>query len=114
DDSLSDLSARLMAETMRFAPVHVLDFGAGTGKHSAVLNDLGVCTIAMDISFMNILTAKAKYKLPCLICSDETYLRNLHNIDVVITCSVLCHIEKVDDIIGEFKRLCNKGIVLAE
>lgn len=63
---------------------------------------------------MNIIRAKAKYELPCLVCSDETYLRNLVNIDVVFTCSVLDHIELVEEIIGEFKRICNKAVLLAE
>lgn len=92
----------------------MLDFGCGSGKHLDVLHRANVCTIGIDISMINVIRANAKYELPCLICSDETYLRNLANVDVVFTCSVLDHIKDVDGIIDEFKRICNKSIVLAE
>lgn len=79
-----------------------------------MLNNTKIATIGIDISMINIIRANAKYELPCLVCSDETYLRNLVNIDVVFTCSVLDHIENIKDIIVEFKRICNKAVILAE
>ncbi len=114
DDTLSPLSYQLTEEICQEEPNHVLDFGCGSGKHINVLNLRGICTIGIDISFINIIRAHAKYELPCLICSDETYLRNLSNVDVVFTCSVLDHIEDIDGIIGEFKRIANKSVILAE
>lgn len=114
DDKLSDLSRELLSEVMKYDPVHVLDFGCGTGKHLCPLNGAGIATIGIDISPMNCYKAIHKYDLPCIICSDETYLRNLCNIDVVFTCSVLDHIEAPYDIIEEFKRIANKAVILAE
>lgn len=114
DDSLSDLSSRLISEIVKDDPVHALDFGCGTGKHSSLLNELGVYTICLDISFQNVLSAKIKHDLPCVVCADELFLRNIANCDVVFTCSVLDHIQDIDGIIGEFKRIANKSIYLAE
>jgi ubiquinone/menaquinone biosynthesis C-methylase UbiE len=114
DDFLSELSRELIAEIMKYDPVHVLEFGCGTGKHLSVLNSVGICTIGIDISPMNIYKAIHKYDLPFVACGDESYLRNLCNCDVVITCSVLDHIESVYDIIEEFKRIANKAVILAE
>jgi ubiquinone/menaquinone biosynthesis C-methylase UbiE len=114
DDTLSPLSTNLLEEITKYSPVHVLDFGMGSGKHIDILNKLGICTIGIDISMMNVVRAHAKYDLPFIACGDETYLRNLCNADVVFTCSVLDHIENIDGIIGEFKRIANKAVILAE
>lgn len=114
DDTLSLLSDELIRTILSFKPIAALDFGSGSGKHSAVLNKHGVCTMALDISKVNTCIAAFKHGLPCVILGDETYLRHLANIDVVFTCSVLDHIEKVDGIIGEFKRIANKAVILAE
>jgi ubiquinone/menaquinone biosynthesis C-methylase UbiE len=114
DDNFSDLSKALVSEVYQFNPVHVLEFGCGTGKHLNTCETLGICTIGIDISPMNVQKAIHKYDLPCVICADETYLRHLCNIDCVFTCSVLDHIEDIDAIIAEFKRIANKAVVLAE
>lgn len=114
DDSLSELSRELIAEVIKYTPTHVLDFGCGSGKHLSPLNAVGICTIGIDISPMNVYKAIHKYDLPFVACGDESYLRNLCNIDVVFTCSVLDHIEDITGIIDEFKRICNKSVVIAE
>lgn len=114
DDSLSELSHELISIIERYSPIHVLDFGAGSGKHSSILHKKGISTIAIDVSMMNVVRAHAKYDLPFVACGDETYLRNLANVDIVFTCSVLDHIETVSGIIGEFKRIANKAVILAE
>lgn len=114
DDSRSELSYELIAEVIKMTPMHCLDFGCGTGKHLAPLNDIGICTIGIDISPMNVYKAIHKYDLPFVACGDESYLRNLCNIDVVMTCSLLDHIEDIDAIIGEFQRIANKAVFLAE
>ncbi len=114
DDKLSDLSRELLSEVMKYDPIHVLDFGCGTGKHLSPLNGAGVCTIGIDVSPMNCMKAIHKYDLPCIICGDETYLRNLANVDVVFTCSVLDHIENVEPVINQLKRISNKAVILAE
>lgn len=114
DDKLSTLSSRLLYEISLFHPVHALEFGMGTGKHLNVLNIDGVATIGIDISPYNVAKAIHKYDLPCAICGDETYLRNLCNLDVVFTCSVLDHIEDITGIIDEFKRIANRAVIIAE
>lgn len=114
DDNLSDLSYELLTKVSAMQPVHVLEFGCGTGKHLDQMNLPGICTIGIDISPMNVYKAIHKYDLPCIICGDETYLRHLVNVDVVFTCSVLDHIQDVTLIVEEFKRICNKAVFLAE
>ena len=114
DDSFSELSKELLKEVLKYDPVHCLDFGSGSGKHLAPLHQAGICTIGIDISPMNVYKAIHKYDLPCVICSDETYLRNICNVDVVFTCSVMDHIEDINEIIDEFKRIANKAVIMAE
>jgi hypothetical protein len=114
DDNVSALSVELLRQVILMAPVHVLDYGSGTGKHANILNDAGICTIAYDISFLNVIKGKSKYELPCSILADESYLRHLCNVDCVMTTSVLDHIKDVSGIINEFKRIANKAVFLAE
>lgn len=114
DDTISPLSDMLLAEIIRESPLHVLDFGSGSGKHSNFLNKKGIVTIAIDISMMNVVRSHSKYDLPFVACGDESYLGHLCNIDVVTTCSVLDHIENIEKIIDQFKRICNKSIIIAE
>lgn len=115
DDTLSELSKRLFVEIMSSCkPQHILEFGCGTGKNLAAFHSAGINTIGLDISYINVSTAKLKHNIPCVICADETYLRNFANVDVVFTMSVLDHIEHVDDIISEFKRIANELVFLAE
>lgn len=113
DDNLSELSEQLIHLIAREKPVHVLDFGCGTGKHLLPLYKSGISAIGMDISILNVIHAYAK-GLPCIVKGDEKYLRNFVNVDVVFTCSVLDHIEDIDGIIQEFKRIANKAVYLAE
>jgi SAM-dependent methyltransferase len=114
DDRLSSLSWKLVSEVCKFEPVHVLDYGCGTGKHLDVFRGANICTIGIDISPANCAKAIHKYDLPCIINSDETYLRHLVNVDVCFTCSVLDHIPDPTGIIDELKRICNKAVVIAE
>lgn len=114
DDKVGFIGEYLLVKIKEENPQHVLDFGCGSGKHIDRLNREGIPTIGVDISLMNIQRAKFKYDLPCVVCSDETYLRNLCNVDVVFTVSVLDHIKDIDEIIAEFKRISNKCVYLAE
>jgi SAM-dependent methyltransferase len=114
DDESSDLTNELIFLIRDEDPVHVLEFGCGTGKNLVQLEGWGICPIGIDISFINVATAKLKHGISCIVCADESYLRNFVNIDVVFTVSVLDHIEDVDGIIQEFKRIANKAVFLAE
>lgn len=114
DDSTSELTDRLVYEIHLFNPVHVLEFGCGSGKNIKLLQDGGVCVTGLDISFINVIRAQAKNEIKNVIYGDETHLRHLCNFDVVFTCSVIDHIESPLDIIDEFKRIANKAVILAE
>lgn len=114
DNQFSLLSKITLSEIIKFTPSHVLEFGCGTGKNLAPLDKAGIPTIGLDISMMNVINAKTKNDLPCVMCCDESYLRNLANIDVIFTISVLDHIENIDGIIGEFIRIANKAVILSE
>jgi ubiquinone/menaquinone biosynthesis C-methylase UbiE len=114
DDNLSLLSIELLKQVYKFDPVHVLDFGCGTGKHMAALQKCNVVTHGIDISRVNVIMGMLKHDLPSISLGDEGYLRHYCNFDVVMTCSVLDHIEDIDGIIAEFKRIANKGVVIAE
>lgn len=114
DDTYSELSKEAIRIIKEVNPVHVLEFGCGSGKNLNKLNQSGISTIGIDISMMNIIRCKTIYNLPCVVCADENYLRNFVNVDVVFTVSVLDHIEKADGIIDHFKRICNRRVVLAE
>ena len=114
DDTFSELSSQLVKEVLKFSPNHVFEMGCGTGKNLKPFNERNIPTIGLDISMINIINAKVKNELPCVICADESYLRNLVNFDVVFTVSVLDHIEDIEGIIQEFKRMANKAVIIAE
>lgn len=121
DDNVSELNHALAAEVMAFNPAHVFEFGAGTGKNLKLIEKIqtnyarhNVVTIGMDLSVMNVLHARIKNGLNYFMHGDEGLLRNIVNCDVVITCSVLDHIEDVEGIIWELKRIANKAVIIAE
>lgn len=113
DDSLSDLNMRVAHLVKQWRPFHVLEFGAGSGKNLKLLSDMSYVT-ALDVSFVNCCSAYLKNDIRCVILGDENYLRHLCNYDCIFTISVLDHIEIVDGIIGEFQRIANVAIYLAE
>lgn len=113
DNDTSELSIRLFDEINILNPNHILEFGCGTGKHSDLAyHDCNYC--GLDLSLQNVIHAMVRNDCPMVIKGDETNLRHLCNFDVVFTCSVLDHIEEVEAIIGEFKRIANRAIFLAE
>lgn len=115
DDNLSPLSYAIREHILRDKEAnHVFEFGCGTGKNLVAFDRVGIPTIGLDISMQNILIAKYKHGLPCVICADETYLRNMINVDYIFTVSVLDHFPEIDSLIGEFKRIANKAVFLAE
>lgn len=120
DDNYSDLSRTLINYILQYEPDHALEFGSGSGKNIAQLldahpeNNGGFATCGLDISVNNLLVSRFRNNNDFLILGDETNLRHLCNFDVVFTVSVLDHIENVDGIIEEFKRIANKVVFLAE
>lgn len=113
DDSLSEMSEKLCTLINQEGAVHAFEFGMGTGKHLRRLKQKGVEAFGMDISVMNCIQAQMSL-LEGVALGDEKYLRHLVNFDVVFTVSVLDHIEYVDEIVAELKRICNISVFLAE
>lgn len=111
DDGISELSLKIVDLIREDNPNHIFEFGMGTGKNLRMFSE---CTAGLDVSFVNCIVAKAKNSIPMIVVGDETHLRHLCNFDVVFTISVLDHITNIDGIIGEFKRIANKAIYLAE
>jgi ubiquinone/menaquinone biosynthesis C-methylase UbiE len=112
DNELSPLSEELIKLIKKEKPVAILEFGAGTGKHLAQFPN-NVKTLGVDVSLINIIHANVKNKQNYFALGDEDFLTRLYNFDVVFTCSVLDHIEDVNYIIHEFKRIA-KVVFLAE
>lgn len=112
DDNLSELSKSLINAVVSHSPSSVLDFGCGTGKHIAKLENVVTC--GLDISLINLEIAHIKNGCNFLVLGTEEYLNHFQAFDVVITCSVLDHIERIDEIIRNFKRIAKKAIYLAE
>ena len=116
NNDLFEIDHLLIREVMEQKPESVLDFGTGTGKNIKAIQDqspkINVCGV--DMSFINIIHARAQNNLPFLVIGDEYFLERLYNFDVIITCSVLCHIQDIDRIVKEFKRIAKKSIIIAE
>lgn len=110
DDTIAPLNEELQKLISLEKPLHVFEFGCGTGKNLA---GLGCVTCGLDVSFNNILHAHARNRIPFLIHGDEHHLGHLTGFDVVFTCSVLDHIELIGRIVAEFKRM-GKTVFLAE
>jgi len=103
-------------EIINQQPTSVLDFGCGTGKNLKYLQSkIPRLTVAgIDMSFLNIVFARAKNNIPMLIIGDEYHLCRLSSFDVVTTTSVLCHIQDISKIITDMKRIAHKSIVICE
>ena len=116
DNNITSLNRILVDEIIKENPVHVLEFGCGSGKNLKLLFESSetIVTIGVDISYINIMNAIYKNDQSMVMIADEGILRNLCNIDVVFCCSVLDHIQEIGEIIGEFKRICNKAVIIAE
>jgi SAM-dependent methyltransferase len=113
DDSISPLSEELLLLIKQQRPNSVLEFGCGTGKHLKALPNVNK-KFGIDVSLMNIIHGNVKNGLDYLFLGDEDILPKLQDIDVVFTCSVLDHIENIDAIIVEMKRIAQRAIYLAE
>lgn len=112
DDNLSALSYKLFELIEAEKPVHAFEMGAGTGKNLRHLRDKKIYAFGIDVSQLNVIHAALMHS--SVMLGDENYLRNICNADVVFTVSVLDHIQKIDGIIDELKRIANKCVFLAE
>jgi 2-polyprenyl-3-methyl-5-hydroxy-6-metoxy-1,4-benzoquinol methylase len=116
NNELCKIDQMLIDEVLKENPESVFDFGTGTGKNLKRIMELNhkVNVCGLDMSFINIIHARAQNNLPFLIIGDEWFLCRLRNFDVVITCSVLCHIKNISMIINDLKEIAKKSIIIAE
>lgn len=116
NNDLCEVDRKLIKEVIKYQPESVFDFGTGTGKNLKRIQELSPKTnvCGMDLSFLNIIHARAQNNIPFLIIGDEWFLCRLRNFDVVITCSVLCHIKGIDRIVDDLKEIAKKSIIIAE
>lgn len=117
NDEIAPLDVMMNDYVLNHKPNSVLDFGCGVGKNLKYLKDhsempLTVCGI--DMSFLNIIHARAKNNIDMLVIGDEYHLCRLNRFDIVVTTSVLCHIEDISDIVRELKRIAHKSIIICE
>lgn len=112
DGQISPIGEEMIQLIRKDRCVHAFEFGAGNGKHIRRLNYFGIDGFGMDVSLINCVRAAAK-DTP-MFFGDENYLRHMVNCDAVFTVSVLDHIEEIDGIIGELKRIANKVVYLLE
>lgn len=117
NDNIYEIDRLLVNEVLKEKPSEVFDFGTGTGKNLRLIRELSkepVNLCGLDVSMLNIIHAKARNEIPFLIVGDEYFLCRLTSFEVSITCSVLCHIKNIDNIIRDLKNLTRKSIIIAE
>lgn len=108
-----------LADTiMHFKPKSVFEFGCGTGKNLKLLKtrDPFLNVEGIDVSWRNIDYAHRQNNVNFCRLGDEESLKHIESksIDVIFTCSVLDHIEDINNILEEFGRIAKKAIVLFE
>jgi 2-polyprenyl-3-methyl-5-hydroxy-6-metoxy-1,4-benzoquinol methylase len=120
DDNIAEINKVLAHEVLVLGPNHVFEFGCGTGKNLKLIQKMqtsyakaNIVTAGIDLSFLNITHAIVKNNQKFVSIGDESHLGYYSNFDVVFTCSVLDHIEDIDKIISNFKRMA-KTVILAE
>lgn len=117
NDIILPLNKMLVDQIISLNPQSVIEFGCGTGKNLNLLRNERKDTrlFGLDISKKAIKIAQTKYHLD-VVCATEDYLSGVpdKSFDVGFTCSVLDHIEDIDGIVAELKRICMRGIVIAE
>jgi SAM-dependent methyltransferase len=104
DNKLDDINFKLEELIRAENPNSVFEFGCGTGKNLRLL-DPQIVTCGMDVSPQNIIASHYRNQRTFAIIGDEYNLGHLANFDVAFTCSVLDHIEDIDRIIFELKRI---------
>jgi 2-polyprenyl-3-methyl-5-hydroxy-6-metoxy-1,4-benzoquinol methylase len=109
---ISPLNEKLVQDILSYNPKSVLEFGCGVGKNLELIGDKVDEHLGIDISTSAIEIARKKKLI--VINGDEDTLKTTKNHDIVFTCSVLDHIEEIDDIVSDFKRIANLAIVIAE
>lgn len=113
DGNVYPLNLELANTIMSFSPSSVFEFGCGVGKNLELLRKKGLqLGFGIDISAEAV--KKAKEKGVNAVQGDENYLPKVQPCDVAFTCSVLDHVENIDKIMEQLKRIGLKAVVLME
>lgn len=117
NDNIYEIDQMLVTEVLKHNPDEVFDFGCGTGKNLRLIRERSrkpVNLCGLDLSLLNTIYARSRNDIPFVITGDEYFLCRLRAFHTSITCSVLCHIQNIDNIVEELKRLSYKNVIIAE
>lgn len=92
------------------------EFGCNTGRHLLKFRKMGIKSFGIDINSTSIFYARFLNKLENVEVADELSFKNIpdNSFDMVFTNSVLCHIEYIDDILKNLKRISKKHLIMVE
>lgn len=112
DPTISPLGMDMLNNIIKSEAKTALEFGCGEAKHLRHLRSNGLDTIGIDLSILNVIRAQSQ--MDNIMLGNERVLPFFANVDVVFTVSVLDHIEQIDEIITQLKRIAKKGVYLME
>lgn len=94
----------------------VFEFGCNIGRHLLKFRKMGIKPFGIDINATSIFYARFLHKLENVDVADELSLKDIpdNSFDLVFTNSVLCHIEHIDDILKDLKRISKKHLIMVE
>ena len=115
DEQMYELNHVLVKNILSYKPQSVLEFGCGPGKHLVELSSSGIAKLSgIDISPKAVEVAKKKG----LDVSEgtENSLKSIesNSYDIVFTCSVLDHIENIEDLVSDLSRIAKTAVIVAE
>ncbi|HKU48507.1 MAG TPA: methionine biosynthesis protein MetW [Nitrososphaera sp.] len=113
DEVPTPLNLKLTEFISSFTPDSAFEFGCGTGKNLVLLKESIGDVSGIELSQKAVERCIAK-GLDVVQGDEQTLLNMSKTVDIAFTCSVLDHIEEVDDIITKLKSMARKAVVLCE
>lgn len=106
---IRDGAKRILAQAGAELPVMHLDFGCGPGQVLGWLADMGLTSVGLDVSLVNLRnTRKATGAL--VVCGDATQMPFRPDLFHLVTeASVLHHIFEWESVVSEACRVCKPG-----
>ena len=111
DHWVRPLNIRARDECMKYNPDSVFEFGCNNGKNLKLMDTR---TFGIDINEESLVEANEMGI--CATFGDEHTIQRMesNSFDVVLTCSVLNHIQEIDEIVIELKRIARKAVISIE